>query len=230
MDLPSKHVYDILMQNGVNELFHANSVITACQFIKSRSLMSRGTLERLGITQTPQKSDDLDKRYGVWFDVFLDSVDIHKRASRANSYGPVLFVLDTKIIDKTYTGRLWVTKLNPTKWSGKSQDQRWFQDKHDLSSNFVRGCFDQMIVVRHNGGELPFRTFLKEIVVDDPARVTSDNVDFYSMTVGALRSAMQQAGLNTPISRRRCSKTCSCQADWANDTDRLFQMFDPKAE
>ncbi|HNP97096.1 MAG TPA: hypothetical protein PKJ63_15760 [Cyclobacteriaceae bacterium] len=49
MDIPSKHVFEILEENGVNELHHANSVATACQFIRSRSLMSRGTIERIGV-------------------------------------------------------------------------------------------------------------------------------------------------------------------------------------
>lgn len=85
MDIPSKHVFDALMDKGIDELYHANSVATACQFLRSRSLISRGTVERLGVTQTPQSSDDLDKRYGIWFDVFADSVDIHNRARRANA-------------------------------------------------------------------------------------------------------------------------------------------------
>lgn len=199
MDIPSKHVFDALMDEGIDELHHANSVATACQFLRSRSLMSRGTVERLGITQTPQSSDDLDKRYGIWFDVFADSVDIHNRARRANAYGPVMFVFDTELINRSYTGRIWVTKLNPTKWSGKSEKQRWFQDKKDLEDNLTRGTFDQMLVFRHCGGELPFKKFLKRIILDDPQHTSEEDVDLYSMAVGALRLAMSDSGLDIPI-------------------------------
>jgi len=228
MDIPSKHVYEALHEEGIEEIHHANSVITACQFLRAKSLMSRGTVERLGITQTPQKSDDIDKRYGIWFDVFADSVDIHDRASRANAYGPVMFVFDAKIIEKTYTGRIWVTKLNPTKWSGKADNDRWFQGKDDLEENLVKGQFDQMLVLRHCGGELPFKSYLKKIILDDPKLKTHDGVNIYSMAVGALRLAMQDSGLDIPIERRVCKPRCTCAQHWRADDERLFQMFDPK--
>lgn len=228
MDIPSKHVFDALIDEGIDELHHANSVATACQFLRSRSLMSRGTVERLGITQTPQSSDDLDKRYGIWFDVFADSVDIHNRARRANAYGPVMFVFDTELINRSYTGRIWVTKLNPTKWSGKSEKQRWFQDKEDLEDNLTKGTFDQMLVFRHCGGELPFKKFLKRIILDDPQRTTEEDVDLYSMAVGALRLAMSDSGLDIPIERRVCRAGCKCNDNYGEDDERLYMMFDPK--
>jgi hypothetical protein len=227
MDIPSKHVFDALIVNGIDELYHANSVATACQFLRSRSLMSRGTVDRLGFTQTPQNSDDLDKRYSIWFDVFVDSVDIHHRARKANAYGPVMFVFDVELINRSYTGRIWVTKLNPTKWAGKSDKQRWFQGKQDLDDNLTKGTFDQMLVFRHCGGELPFRKFLKKIIVDDPGRSTGDDVDFYSMAVGALRLAMSDSDLEIPIERRVCRVGCICD-DQYEDVEHLYMMFDPK--
>ena len=228
MHLPSSHVFETLRDKGVTELHHANSVATACQFIRRRSLLSRGSVERLGITQTPQISDDADKRYSIWFDVFLDSVDIHKRASRANIYGPVLFVLDIGIIDRNSTGKIWVTKLNPTKWAGQSESQRWFKDKTDLVNNFVKGCFDQMLVLRHCGGSLPFGSYLKNIILDDPYQKTKDKIDIYSMSVGALRLAMGDANINVPIHRRKCTNGCVCRDDWSENNQRLLQMFNPK--
>jgi len=209
VDIPSKHVFDVLIAKEIDELHHANSVATACQFLRSKSLMSRGTVERLGISQTPQSSDDADKRYGIWFDVFADSIDIHHRARRANAYGPVMFVFDTDLINRSYTGRIWVAKLNPTKWAGKSKKQRWFQGKDDLEENLVKGTFDQMLVFRHCGGELPFRKYLKRIVLDDPQRENQEGVDLYSMAVGALRLAMVDSSLDVPIKRRQCRKGCT---------------------
>lgn len=229
MDIPSTHVFQELQEKGVGVIHHANSVITACQFLRSKSLMSRGTVERLGVKQTPQASDGTDKRYGVWFDVFSDSVDIHNRASRANAYGPVMFVVDSSIIEKTYTGRVWVTKLNPTKWADRSDKARWFQNKEDLQANFVKGTFDQMIVFRHSGGELPFKGYLQKLVVDDPHQHNEAGVDLFSMAVGALRLAMSDAGVDVPIERRVCNPNCLCQASYAGDALRTLAMFDPKA-
>jgi hypothetical protein len=228
MHIPSAHVFEALSEKEVTKLHHANSVATACQFIRSKALLSRGSIERLGLTQTPQDSDEADRRYSIWFDVFLDSVDIHKRASRANAYGPVLFVFDINIINKNGTGRIWVTKINPTKWAGKQENDRWFQGKEDLTENFVKGRFDQMIVLRHCGGELPFGKYLKEIVVDDPEHQTDDDVDFYSMAVGALRLAMQDAGISVPIKRRSCVEDCACKNYWGGNNELISAMFDPK--
>lgn len=228
MHLPSSHVYSTLVEKGVTKLHHANSVATSCQFIKSRSLLSRGTVERRSISQTAQSSDDIDRRYSIWFDVFMDSVDIHNRARRANAYGPVLFEFDIGLINKTGTGRLWVTKLNPTKWKNKSEEERWFQSKEDLEENFVLGQFDQMILARHSGGELPFGKYLKKILLDDPKQKTDDDVDLYSMAVGALRLAMEDAGVDVPIERRTCRDGCRCIDYWGQDQTRLSQMFDPK--
>lgn len=229
MDIPSKKVYESLENKGVSEIHHANSVITACQFLRQGSLMSRGNIERKGLFQTAQKSDDLDKKYGIWFDVFVDSVDIHDRAKRANAYGPVMFVFDAKLIEKAYTGRVWVTKLNPTKWEGKSREERWFSSADDLDSNFVKGRFDQMIVFRHSGGELPFNEFLKEIILDDPEITRKkDGLDYFSMSYGALLLSMTEGGIDVPIRKRSCKKKCSCLEDYRNDKDWTRNMFLPK--
>ncbi|WP_206411756.1 hypothetical protein [Lysobacter enzymogenes] len=225
MDIASKHVYQALDDKGVRTLHHANSVLTACQFLRSKSLMSRGTVERLGIKQTEQSSDRLDKSYGIWFDVFADSVDIHARAKRANAYAPVLFEFDSKIIEKTYTGRIWVTKLNPTKWANKSDKQRWFQDKDDLEQNFVRGQFDQMVVLRHCGGEFPFKSYLNKIVLDDPQQQTADRVDLYSSAYGALYLAMSDSGLDVPIEKRVCTAACQCKANYGANRARCRELF-----
>ena len=228
MDLPSSHVFEVLTEKTVEELHHVNSVATACQFIRSKSLMSRGNVERMGFAQTRQASDEIDKRYGIWFDVFVDSVDIHHRARRANVYGPVLFVFDINIINKNGTGRLWVTKLNPTKWVGKPDNRRWFQDRNDLEENFVKGEFDQMIVLRHCGGALPFGTYLRKIILDDPGFRNDDEIDLYSMSVGALRLAMQDAKIDVPIERRQCRDRCTCSTYWNENNERRSHMFDPK--
>lgn len=228
MHIPSKHVFEALSEKGVERLHHANSVATACQFLRSKSLLSRGTVERIGITQTPQASDEIDRRYSVWFDVFMDSVDIHQRAKRANIYGPVLFEFDISLLDKNGTGRLWLTKLNPTKWSGKPETKRWFQDKKDIEENFILGQFDQMLVARHCGGELPFGNHLIKIILDDPNHEDNDGIDTYSMAVGALRLAMQDAGLDIPIERRSCKKDCKCKSFWRSNKKIMRLMFDPK--
>lgn len=228
MDLPSRAVYKVLSESGVDCIYHANSVITACQFLRQGSLMSRGTIERKGLFQTKQRTDRSDKNSGIWFDVFVDSVDIHERASRSNAYGPVLFILDSKIIDKSYTGRVWVTKQNPMKWKGKSREERWFTSINDLKANFVRGCFDQMIVFRHCGGELSFNGYLKEIILDDPMIGKNGPIDYYSMAYGALRLSMTEGRIDVPISKRRCYDGCACVDEYHRERVHTRELYLPK--
>lgn len=124
MQLSPIAVYDILKSKGVEYLHHANSVLTAASFLQSGRLLSRGNIERSGKLQSSQYTDAIDKKYSIWFDVFTDSVDIHARAKSLNKYGPVLFEIDIDILKSGDTGKIWVTKLNPTKWAGKNKEER----------------------------------------------------------------------------------------------------------
>ncbi len=215
MDLPSRVVHEAVADAGVTHLHHANTVLTACHFIREGSLLSRGSVERRGLAQTPQASDALDKRYSVWYDVFLDSVDIHRRASRRNLYGPVTFVLRVDVLRRGRTGKVWVTRDNPTKWKGVPANKRWLQSKKDLRDGFQRGTFGQMIVLRHCGGELPLEPYLDHIIVDHPRRTDQGGRGLYSVAVGALRSAMTDSGLDVPLKRRDCARSCACKDQYA---------------
>lgn len=229
MKIPSKAVYAAFKEKGIDHIYHANSVITSCQFLSSGSLLSRGTIARNGMHQTPQDSDEIDRKQGVWFDVFADSVDIHDRARRANIYGPVLFVLKSEIIREAYTGGVWVTKTNPTEWHGKKHDEKWFSSANELKNGLKKGEFQQMLVFRHCGGELPFRKHLKEILLDDPKQQsTKTNVDYYSMAFGALRLAITEGGLKVPIRKRKCRSGCMCKQYYSGNTARTTRMYFPK--
>lgn len=227
MHLVRTSVLEVLQKKGINEIFHANSVLTACQFLKKQSLLSRGTLERYGYMQTAQSSDAIDKTYSLWFDVFTDTVDIHNRARIPNIYGPVQFVLDTEVLKETSTGRIWVTKVNPTKFGGKTDEQRWFQSKADLRTNLIKGEFDQMVVFRHCGGQLPFGKYLKKIVLDDPHYIIDKHIDMYSMAYGALNHAMSESGIDVPIEQRVCRHGCGCRAIYAGEELKVLKMFTP---
>jgi hypothetical protein len=210
----------------VTEIHHANSVLTSTQFLRNASLLSRGTIERRGLSQTAQSSDDLDYRFSLWFDVFADSVDIHDRATTANLYGPVLFVLGLEQLKQMYKGRLWVTRSNPTKWEGKKADQRWFRSIKELEEGFTVGRFEQMIVFRHSGGELPIKPCLTKLILDDPQIRLENGLDVFSMAYGALLISMTEGGLSVPIEKRVCPKNCKCKEKY-RDEDFTAKMFLP---
>ena len=228
MNIQAKNVFKTLSNKGVKFVHHANSVLTSCQFLRQGTLMSRGSIEQKKLFQTPQKSDQIDKDYNIWFDLFFDSVDIHDRAKDANAYGPVLFVFDINLLKDVYTCDIWVSKLNPTKWEGKSNKDMWFSSSEELDSDFTKGRFDQMIILRHCGGVLPFKNFLTKVILDDPKLATEiDNVGFYSMAFGALKLAMSEGGINVPIEKRQCQEKCKCIDKYKLDQKKSTELFVP---
>lgn len=229
MKISASSAYKALKSKGIDYIYHANSVITSCQFLRKGALISRGTIDRNGMYQTPQNSDRTDQEQGVWFDVFADTVDIHERASRENIYGPVLFVLKTEIIKEVYTGGVWVTRTNPTYWKDKSYDEKWFTSSKELEKELVRGTFEQMIVFRHCGGELPIKDHLEELILDDPDRRSKkSNIDYYSMAYGALRLSATEGEIDVMIQKRKCAKACKCKRGYAGNIERTRSMYFPK--
>ncbi len=228
MEISSVNVYKKLLDSNVSEIYHSNSLLTSCLFLQKRRIISRGNVSRDGYYQTSQSSDKIDKKYGIWHDIFFDTVDIHKRASRRNQYGAITFVLDVEILKKLYTGKIWVTKKNPTKWGDIKTKDRWFQNKIDLDTNLIIGNFDQMLVLRHCGGSLPFDKYLKRIIVDNPQQKdTFSNLDFLSEAIGAIKLAQHIGNLEVPLINRNCNSFCKCHKEYENK-DILFKMFSPK--
>jgi hypothetical protein len=156
-------------------------------------------------------------------------VDIHERASRLNVYGPVLFILDIETLKNMLTGRIWITKTNPTKWAGVSDDDRWFRSIGEIEKDFNYGTFEQMIVFRNCGGELPLVPALDEIILDDPEmRSRQSKVDLYSVAYGALQLAAFEGSLDVPIRRRECDGGCNCVESYAETPRRTLEKFAPK--
>ncbi len=226
MELARRQVHDLLTSEGIRHLYHANSVVTSCQFIKAGGLIARGHLDRKGLPQSRQYTDDTDVRHSIWFDIFLDTVDIHDRVSSVNKYGPVLFVLSVDLLKRPTTGKIWYTRSNPSKWDSLHPNKpKWFETINDLKKGFIKNEFDQMIVARHCGGELPFGKYLEKIVVDDPGKNVG-GVDAYSMAYGALQLACTDAGLDIDIERRECDD-CNCTQFYKQHARYLREMFVP---
>jgi hypothetical protein len=229
MEILSKRIYEILKDKGVTSIYHANSVMSACSFLQNRCLLSRGSMDKSGLLQTSQISAKTGRNYGIWDDVFTDSVDIHRLAGSANTQGPVLFELDVEIIRQTYTGKVWVTKSNPAEWETLTHhERRWFVSAVDLDHYFARDNADHMTVFRHCGGKLPIHNHLKKIVLDDPELKTqTDQIDCFSMAYGAIRLAMSDGGFDVPVEKRVCDAACGCRDDYLNCSVDAERMFSP---
>lgn len=239
MELNSRSVHEVLKKKGVESLHHANTVQTACLFLLHGRLLSRGAVEDRGLVQTPQRSDDLDKRYAIWHDVFLDSIDIHERAKARNIYGPVLFRLRLDVLLDEALPTIWITRKNPTEWKdGEGAEERYFASVAEFAEGYSKGDFGSMFMFRHIGGTLKLRPYLSDIVVDAP-EISNDYADLFSHTIGALRSSAWQGGLmDVEFSKRQCAGSCNCSGQYetllrsarAGDERELTKLFDFSGE
>lgn len=221
--MEGQDVYDILRSKLIHQLYHANTVTTSCTFLELGGLASRGHVTDLGLQQTSQPSDAIDRKYGVWYDVFVDTADIHYRAKRPNEYGPVLFSLDTAILGGLPTGsEIFVTKKNPIYWiASESEDARLFTSLDDLKSGLIEGEFSQMIIIRTPNGILPFPQNAAPIMLDDPKRNLSDGTPAFSHARAQL-VATSNGSLG--VVQHKCKFDCNCVNLYQNfsDFDRFF--------
>jgi hypothetical protein len=157
------------------------SGIRTCSFLREHRLMSRGYMSDNCLGQTPQASDPIDQDVGVWHDIFLDSCDIHQRASKRNIYGPVLFELKLAILKHAAVKSISITRSNPLHWTGTPVGDRWFNSLEDIKAEFTFGTFEQMIVIRRLD-ELPLEGYMQRIILDSPRQSFPeyDDVDIFS--------------------------------------------------
>lgn len=226
--LQGPDVYNVLKGKNIHNLYHANTVTTSCTFLKLGGLASRGYVTDIGLPQTSQYTDSIDKKYGIWYDVFTDTVDIHYRAGRFkfNQYGPVLFVLDLAIL-KTLPQRseVFVTKKNPTKWiDGEPIDKRFFTTQEELESSLEVGTFDQMVVIRTRKGILPFPEGTIQIILDDPQRTLSDGTSAFLHATTRIKTAAL-GNTHIHLTKRICRGDCRCLELYKTfrDFDKFFQ-------
>jgi hypothetical protein len=229
MELDSSKLASALENAGVDALFHANTVTTACTFLSQGALLARGVVADMGLPQTPQSSDSLDKKHRIWRDLFVDGVDIHARIRSRNLYGPVLFVLDLDALRRPPVTTAWVTRKNPTKWkSGERRELRFFRSVVEFASTYNRGDFDSMIVIRDIGGTLPLKGRLRFLLVDDPGELTfrDHKVNPLPAALKALRAAARQGGLKgLRIRIRDCSQFCACRRDYFTYPYRTIRLY-----
>lgn len=213
---------------GVAAFYHANSVKTSCTFLEHGALLSRAHVEDHHLSQTPQNSDELDKAYGIWNDVFLDGVDIHARARSNNHYGPVLFVLDVESVlqDPNLEGTLRITRVNPIHWSnGQSESDRYFSSTDEFEASYSFGDFGNMFTFRTDDGLIPLLPHLRRIVFDDP-QATKRDVSVFESASEALMAAAKRGGIDIELHKRECSDTCKCVGLYKSKWATFKNMFE----
>lgn len=121
-------IKNVLLEHGVNYLYHCNTVETSLSFLKSGGLLSREQCLKMNLPQTPQVTDEIDKKYNIFNDIFFDSIEIQKKTG-ISYYGPVLFVYDINVLDLIDNEKIRVTRKNPINWiSLDTESNRYFTD------------------------------------------------------------------------------------------------------
>lgn len=211
----SVELKQILLNNGVKELYHANTVFTSKGFFSVGGLLSRGAANDLGIQQTIQKSDDKDKEFGIWYDVFFDSVDVHNRASMRNFYGPITFIFSLDLLDYREISACKITKQNPIYWNRDDIEERYISDMSD----FIKGDFGQHIVIREFYNKIPFKSYLKKIILDKPFNIQSW---LFDEAMQLVEDSIEKLKLNCQFDIRECSQKCNCKKGYDRCSEEEF--------
>ena len=228
------NVHDLSVVNDISgnthpaadRLFHANSVISSINYIRNRKMLSRQRGEELAI-QTAQNSDDVDRCFGIFNDIFFDNVDIPSvSGTNQSAYGPVMFVFRTNIL----CGRkVRILKCNP--WAAENKEElrydEVFFDIHSMSEeirtigefNFGRigflSNFGHHTTV-FNTPELDFGDNLECLLVEKHCDGRENEL------ADLLKRELAAAGLNVPVFIRQDAP--SRDFGFATDYEELWRF------
>lgn len=202
-----REIVSILQKYGVDQLFHADTVLTSLSFLQAKGICSRDYLDRMFLSKTYQYTDAKDKKFDVYNDLFFDSVDIHERAHGINFYGPVTFVFDVRaLLNSNLQDCIFITKSNPAKWNTWLQPkQRYFLTVEDLEQGFIKGNFGQSITCHH----VPFMDFstLQYIILE---RLPDEYSGLFNTAYDEISKRLREQDYDVPLQIRNCDAECKC--------------------
>ena len=175
-DLDPKELYKVLIKKEIEYLYHANTVSTSITFLNEKHLLSRKFVEDNKLFQTDQYSDDKDKKFEIWDDIFLDAMDIHQVFNKENLYGPFLFCLDLNLLKSDDIDCVRITRKNPVHWKSQENESDWYySDLNEFEENYKKGDnrkdVGSMLIFPNTGGKIPLEPHLKKIKLDNPSLV-----------------------------------------------------------
>lgn len=243
--LSPKSLHAILKKKGVGFLYHANTVLTSLTFINENALLSRAYVEQKSLVQTPQKSDPEDKNFNVWDDVFVDGIDIHQKYKKANSYGPVLFVLKLDLLLSPSCPRLLICKNNPMYWrNGDTVSDRYYSDIEEFDEDYLSNKkLDSrlMITFRNPEKTIKLTKFLRIIVIDRPIVLfgpAGEKKVVAEVSYGRISTALKQNSLgHIPLKYRHTDipiLSCKCGFEYLRmytfDSTEFIKRFRGRPE
>lgn len=234
MRLNNKELYEFFVEKEIPTLYHANTVTTSITYIEQYGLLSRGAVDKMGLTQTSQNSDEIDKVLNVWNDVFLDTIDLHSFFPRQNYYGPVLFEFDRELI-KDEQFEIWITKNNPINWKKEMEDSdRYFINIQDLREKWETIPRQRkMITIRNSFSPILFN-YARRVIVDDPKRTLIEDgkkLHVFNQSVKNIKEVLSpEHPLKGKFMTRNCQGFCYCTSNYlyqhsATDIKKLFLLY-----
>lgn len=215
-------VKKVLIQKDVTELFHVNSVITSLTFINNGGLLSRETVEEHNLPQTNQRTDETDKKFKIYNDIFFDSVDIHERAKDVNNYGVITFVYSVDVLDEVADYDICITKENPANWDGDiPYEERYFSDVDSLYWDFRKGDFGSHITIKNISVPISFQ-YLKKIIIDNPGE---NRQKYLSSAYKEIKNSIENNNIHVPIEVRECSPECKCYQKYESNIRFTYYRF-----
>lgn len=162
---------NLLRQRSFSSICHVNTVATALTYLRQGGLLSRQYVANNSQScfQTVQNSDEKDKSFNIFNDIFFDAENIwEKMSSTICFYGPVVFMYDVAVLDQFQN--VYVSMSNPKYWNNGTIRENCFPTIQQLYINLIttldRWPIDNHIIL-HEQSKLDF-TGLKEIIVYCP--------------------------------------------------------------
>lgn len=183
-------------------------------------------VEKKGLFQTTQSSDEIDKKHDVWDDIFIDTVDLHGHFPRQNLYGPVLFKFTTDFLLKDEVD-IWITKNNPIYWNeNTTNEEKYFQGIDEIIERWDE--FDRqrkMVTIRKPAKPMLFES-LEEITLDNPKVTIYDEVIPFLEAKNVLnRLADDKPELRKLMVQRKCN-WCFCHKNYSEQPHhKIVRLF-----
>lgn len=228
MRLDNNKLHALFKEKDINFLYHANTVSTSITYFQQNGLLSRGAVERLGLSQTEQSSDELDKIVNVWNDIFIDTVDLHGYFPRQNLYGPILFEFNVDLV-KNEDFEIWVTKNNPIYWNKNTSDkEKYFESVDELREKWhTVERQRKMTTIRNNKSPILFE-YINKIIVDDPrVKIIEENIHLFNEARKSIKEVVDgNISIRNKFTTRTCSN-CFCTQNYMNDVsvENLKRLF-----
>ena len=183
---------------------------------------------------TAQSSDDIDKVFNVWNDIFFDIVDLHGYFSCQNLYGPVCFKISNEFLLDENLPNICITKNNPIYWKqGMSNEEKYYLTVSEYASEFDENMGNRtiqakMFTIHDTSKRIPFKKYLVEIVLDN-TEAEVNGVPVFPVAKEALASAISEAGFDPNILKVRQCTNCFCRTNYMNQVPmaELEKLFMP---